>query len=420
MSVFQSAIRLPYLPLLAALLVACGEQRRPAEKPAAAPAVDSTARAPAPAPPDTVDASQTSFSFGGGRDTSFTLNGQRYRLLLRAETDSAKPLTAVSEGIVGEAFAADTATFAQTQLVRGYEGAQLITLLDPAGRQVFRRRLPKSAFFAVAGRDVVTVSEPQRPRFIGAHGPSQTLAFTIDIGVPGSDVSEQCVLLLGFDGNVKRLAISYASSFGAADCSPRLLPDGTVLTCQELIWPGGMSHLVKRESELIAAFMLSDTTLCTVYRYGAYKAVETSTGSPTEYEPLDDLASAGFAETQWVEKKSMRNSPNAFVINTRGQVRRAFRYEGYQGAIAHAVPRRYVWQTHSYYLLDEERGLYVLDKHNPTQGGEIRFKQMQRFRKPQRPQEVRFVIGTETRTFAFYVDPAKPTQLRYERIERRD
>ena len=394
-------------------LLACEQQRPSTQHTAPTTAIDSIATArpsslPLP-PPDTVDASRTHLGYQTGHDTAFYIGQQRYRLLLRAETDSTKP--AVTEGVVGEAFAEDTSTFAQTRRVRGYEGSQLITLLDAAGRQVFRRRLRKQEFFGVASRDVVTVSEPQPPRFIGYHALTQTLVFALTIGIPYSDVAQQCVMVLGLNGQVRRLVTSYLSNWEAPDCAPRLLPDGTVLTCQALLPPTGkVMSLLKPKSQMVAAFPLTDSTLFTAYRYGEYRA---AVAAESDSQPN---VSATFNAPKWVTDRRKRNASNAFIVNRQGRVLQEFRYAGYGGVIGYEVPRRYVWQTHTYYLLDEQRGLYLLNKHNPLALSEVPFQQMQRFREPQRPAEIRFTIATETVAFAFYVEPAQPTHLRYEQI----
>ncbi|WP_400192865.1 hypothetical protein [Hymenobacter sp. B81] len=404
--------------LLPVLLASC-ESRRPAEPPTAARAAlsDSATVPLTPAVrPDTTDVSRTSFHFREGHDTTLLIGGQLHRLLLRSETDSTQPLTTVSTGLVGEYFADDTSTFAQTGRVRGYAGSQVITLLDPSGRLVFRRQLRKQDFFAVAEKEIVTVSQPARPYFVGYHAPSQTLVFSIDIGIPASDVGQQCVVVLGLDGRVRHLVSSYDWNWGAADCEPRLLPNGTVLTCQALIRPDGRRiSLLKPKSELVAALVLSDSTLLTVYQYGYYRA-RPDTSSAADAAGV----SASFSDPEWVSDPRMRRAPNAFVLDRQGRVRQQFHYQGHYSIIGHVVPRRYVWQTHAYYLLDEARGLHVLDKHYPAGVTAVPFQQMQRFRKPQRPAEVRFVMTTETTSLAFYVDPAQPTRLRYERIERPD
>ena len=395
------------------LAVSCN-QSQPPEK-TAPPKADSlkpTVTAPAQRRivRDITDVSQNTKSNDEGRDTSFWLGRQRYRLLLRAESDSTKPLVTTSEGIVGGNFADDTSTFRQTQRVRGYEGGQVITLLDPAGRPVFQRRLRKQDFFPVASRDIVTVSDPERPRFIGYHGPSQALVFTLGIGIPASDVGQQCVIMLGLDGQVRRLAASYSSNWTAPDCAPRLLADGTVLTCQELFGPDGRRvSLLKPKSELAAALVLSDSTLLTMYRYGEYR----DRPAESSDEPLN--VTAGFYEPEWVPDPGKRDAPNAFVVNARGQVRQRFRYHSFGGAMGYYIPRCYVPASHTYYLLDEERGVHLLDKRQPALVREVPFRQMEPFRKPVRPSEIQFHIETETSAFTFYADTLHPEKVRYRR-----
>ncbi|UOR04661.1 hypothetical protein MUN82_17135 [Hymenobacter aerilatus] len=410
-------MRAPFFVLFVACTLLACEQQRPTTQPVATSlATDSTAAAARPTalpslPPDTTDVSRTHLGYQTGHDTTFSIGQQRYRLLLRAESDSTKPLVVVSEGTVGNLFADDSSTFAQTRRVRGYEGRQLITLLDANGRQVFRRQLRKQNFFGVANRDIVTVSIPERPRFLGYHAPTQTLAFALLIAIPYSDVAQQVVIVLGFDGQVRRLVISYLSNWEAPDCEPRLLPDGTVLTCQDLLPPGGKPvHLLKPKSELVAAFPLTDSTLFTAYRYGEYRPVASEGNDQAD-------VSAAFNAPEWVADPRKRNAPNAFIINRQGLVLQQFQYAGHEGVIGYKVPRRYVWQTHTYYLLDEQRGLYLLDKHSPKAVTEVAFQQMQPFRKPQRPAETRFIITTKTAAFAFYIDLKQPTQLRYERLQ---
>lgn len=286
---------------------------------------------------------------------------------------------------------------------------------------MFRRRLRKQDFFGVAGRDVVTVSNPQRPVFLGYHAPSQRLVFSVLIGIPYSDVGQEYTVVLGLDGRVRHLGASFSAGIGP-DCAPRLLPDGTILTCEELLRPDGRRiSLLKPKSELLAAFPLSDTTLCTMYAYGEYRDRPQEEAAPAETAaPVDAPVTAGFYYPEWVPDKRMRNAPSTFVITTRGQVRQRFMATDCIEAIVNIVPRLYVWQTHAYYLPDGKDGLVILDKHNPRGLTTLSLRQMQRFRKPKRPAEVRFELSSTSGSFAYYVDPARPTQLRYERIEPRD
>ena len=399
------------------LLTAC-EQRHTAAR--ATPVVaeaDSLTIQPPPAAapqPDTTDASRVRLGYLRGQDTAFYVGPNRYRLLLRAQTDSTKPLIAVTDGSVGALFAADTSTFAKTGRVRGYEGGPVITLLDQAGRQVFRRKMRKADFYDVVSRDIVTVSEPVPPVFMGYHAPSQSLAFSLDIAIPYSDVWQRCVLLLGLDGRVRRLATSYLSNWSAPDCMPRLLPDGTVLSCQELLSATGRRiSLLKPRSELVAAFPLTDSTLFVAYRYGVYRPQPVNAADTLP----DASVSAAFNNPEWVPDRRMRHAPTAFVLNLKGQSRQAVRFTGLsQYEMGYSLARRYLWQTHCYYLLEEDGSLLALDKQRPTAITRLPFRQMRPFRTPQLPTEVALTLGG----YRFYVDAAQPRQVRYQRLPPRE
>ncbi|MCA8832970.1 hypothetical protein [Hymenobacter pini] len=317
-------------------------------------------------------------------------------------------------------FATDSASFARNGQVRGYEGWHTIMLLDSVGRMVFRQRLRKADFFGVADPDVVTVSQPQAPRLLGVHGPSQRLALAVEIGIPYSDVSQR-VVVLKLDGTGRQLFSSYRSNWDAADCVPRLLPDGTLLTCQELVPPTGPRiSLQKPRAELVAVFPLTDTTLFTAYHYGQYRPVRraAAAASSEAIQPIEGAApSAEFQEEQqWVEDARRRHSPNAFIITPGGRVRQRLRYTGTEGTMAYEVPRCYVWQTHIYYLLDGERGLLAIDKHRPGTAITLPFRQMTAFRAPRQSAEIRFDLRGVNARYAFCLNPQQPRQLRLERL----
>ncbi|MBG8556360.1 hypothetical protein [Hymenobacter guriensis] len=400
------------------LLTSCEQQRPVSQAPSAAvvppDSTYSVVLQPSPvAPPpasDTTDVSRVRFGYRIGHDTTFYSGPQKYRLLLRAETDSTKPLVTTTQGTVGPAFADDTSSFAKTGRVRGYQGHVAITLFDAAGKQVFHRKVRKEELYSVASRDVVTVSELVPPMFVGVHAPSQTLVFSLDIGIPYSDVWQRCVLVLGFNGQVKRLATSYSSNWDAPDCEPRLLPDGTLLTCEALVSPDGRQvSLVKPKAQLLAAFPLTDSTFYLLYRYGQYRpqlSVDTT-------ETLNEFAiTAAFNDPAWAEDPHMKNKPNAFIINRRGNVRKTFRYTGVSGAIGFDVPRFYLPQTHTYYFLMESGGLQTIDKHNAHQVTTIPLARLQTFRKPSKPTEARIVLNN----YAFYIDTLRPKQVRYQKL----
>ncbi|MBO0357941.1 hypothetical protein J0X19_08295 [Hymenobacter sp. BT186] len=370
-------------------------QTPPAAETATAPPVppDTTAAAPIPAPTvDTTNWMGYRTIKEGASDTTLLINDQRYRLLLTAEPDSSRPLLATWK----QAGGVDT--------MRGVDARYRIVLRDATGKTVLDKQLRKPAFYSAASKDVVIGGVPRRPQLLAYAPPWQALVFAFDFWLDGSDVGEQCVLMLGLDGQVRELSNSNTFGGGGSDCMPRFSPKGqAMLTCNKLLLPGRKPIvLLKSKADLVMASFLSDTTLVTIYAYG-----ENHYG----YDADSSIQSMHFEEPP-----QMRNVPNAFVLNLRGQQLARFRYNGYTDELGYYVRRHYLPQTNTYYLLDEERGLRLIDKRSPTATREVRFRQMTRFKPPQKPREVRFQIQGIADNLEFYADQDHPERLRYRKV----
>lgn len=372
-------------------------QSPPATETATAPTVppDSTAQPLVPPhaqPVDTTDWMAYRSFTAGPADTTLLINGQRYRLHLAAEPDSSQPLLALWKHAT------------RTDTSRGVDVRYHIALRDADGKVVLDKQFRKPAFYAAASKDVVIEGVPWRPQLL-AYAPSwQALVFAFDFMIEGSDVGEQCVLVLGLNGQVQELSNSNTYGGGGADCMPRFSPNGqAILTCAKLLLPGRKPiSLLKPKSDLVLAHFLSDTTLLAVYAYGE---------NHYEYDADSSLQSM-----QFVEPPQMRAVPNAFVLNLRGKYLASFRYNGYIEALGYFVHRHYLPQTNTYYLLDHERGLRLIDKRNPVSTREVRFQQMARFKPPQKPREVRFLMRGEVGDIEFYADQDHPERLRYRKL----
>ena len=333
-------------------------------------------------------------------DTVLRIEGRLYHLRMRAIADSTQMLSAVTGGIVGEAYAADD-DFASTKKVRGPEGHYSITLTDSAGRQVFRREFRKADFYRLVGPDIAVVAEPEPAVFLGYYPELGGLAFWQSIGIPQSDVGDYLFLLLDLRGQVLELSLSNSWGSGRVDCSPAPAPNGqALLTCATLLRPGRPPlSLEKPKANLMLARFLNDSTLLTLYAYGE---------THYEYEADSTVKSMDF-----VEPSQMRRVPNAFLTTVRGSKVASFRYNGAWDLLGYFVPRTYVHSLHTYYLLDENRGLRLIDKHDPAATREVGFQQMTRFTPPQQPREVRFRVQSEMAAFDFFADQDNPERLRY-------
>ncbi|MBX0289340.1 hypothetical protein K3G63_02760 [Hymenobacter sp. HSC-4F20] len=357
---------------------------------------------PAPRAPDTVDWMGKGLPEKAATDTTFQIDGKLYRLRLSATADSAHMLRVKVSGRTGEAYAADSSA-PEPEVVQGPAGRYLIQLQDAAGRTVLRKEFHKPDFYAVAPPDEVVVSLPAPPQFLGYYPNMGGLAFWQLLGIPDSDVGTYVFYMLDLRGQVRELSFGNQFGEGRADCAPLPAPGGAAfLTCDRLLRVGRPPlPLQKPHADLALARFLSDSTLLTIYQYGEYAVT---------YD------SAGHAESmEWKVPPRMQNQPNAFVLNFEGMKLAQFRYQGFSEGLGYTVPRAYVPTTDTYYLLDEERGLQLIDKKNPTATREVKFRQMSRFRSPRKLSEVRFVL-TAGSQYEFYVDKSRPERIRYRRL----
>ena len=327
-------------------------------------------------------------------DTAIVLNGQPYRLRVQAETDSTERLKTTYQPYAGH--------FEQA---RGYQGHYTFTLHDGSGRQVFRKQLRKADFFKSAGGDIVTESEALLPELLAYSAPFGALVFTLDFMVPDSDVGSQVVLLLDLSGRVLRLSDGRGPGNGP-DCDPALTADGrALLTGSELLRPRQPPlRLTRPDADLAGAFLLSDTTLLVVYAPGKSHLIQ-SPGAPESYGRMPT--------------PQQLRAPNAYVRHTRnGRVLSRFRYGGFYQEMGYTIPRHYLPGTATHYLLDEKRGLRLVQQSQPALPTEVRFAAMARYTPPQKPSEVRFELQSSSTGFIFFVDTtSRVPRIRYQRLE---
>ncbi|RPD44567.1 hypothetical protein DNI29_20765 [Hymenobacter sediminis] len=394
------------LLILAVSVFAACQPATPTEQvatPPTAPNPVETVAAPVSPAPNTTDWLSRALPEKATTDTTFLIDGKPYRLRLSATADSAHMLRIATDGIVGPALAADS-NFARNQLVTGPAGYYRIALTTAAGQPVMRKEFRKPDFYQVAGADIVVVSEPTPPRFLGYYPELGGLAFWQEVGIPGSDVGSYIFYLLNRQGKVLEMSSGNQFAEGRADCDPLPAPRGAFITCGKLLRPGRPPlPLQKPHADLVLARFLSDSTLLTIYQYGEYVVTNDSLGNPESME--------------WQVPPGMQSQPNAFVLNLGGRKLAQFRYQGFASNLGYFVPRAYVVATNTYYLLDLERGLRLLPGQNPAATQEVKFRQMTRFQPPARPSEIRFFMEAEDARFEFYAEKDHPERLRYRRVK---
>ncbi|MDO7883861.1 hypothetical protein [Hymenobacter cheonanensis] len=395
----------------------------------AAPTSDSARVWPAKAPaaPDTADYTRAyQGSFESPRaDTLILLGKRQYWLQLRQVADSTKPLDYAPAYVVGRPFAAPSDTAWRAHRVRGYEGTYTFTLRDSARRSiVFRKRLHKRDFQAVAAGEVLTVSEPQF-RYLGYSAGLNGLLFIAYFGIPYSDVVDRTMLLLDArTGQVKAQRGIGSATFDAIDCDPQVAPTGlAVLTCAGEVLRAGQPPLSLRRprAKLRAARFLTDTTLLAVYEFGTYQPVKQSDTDAEDNADSPPVAkAAATAEmtqrpAEFVSTPAQRRAANAFVLSTSGRVLGKFRYDGWAGEMGYAMPRCFSPITRTYYFSNGGQSVFVLPKAQPGHVTELPLKKMSRFRYPQRSQEIKLILpyAVNTQSMVLYIDTLHPQQVRY-------
>ena len=329
---------------------------------------------------------------------ALAINGKIHHLLLRARTDSTRPLTTLTY------FSDDDRDSQHSALVRGYDGSFTFTLRDAAGQRVFERQLRKADFAKVGTPDIVVESTVSAPVFLGYSAALRALIFTVDFAVPDSDDGFQAVLLLGLKGQVLRLSEGRGLG-GGPDCDAALAPGGrAVLTSSEIIRPNQTPlRLARAGADLAGAFFLTDSTVLAVYDPGKNQPVR-----------LPD----GLLSYERRATRQQQQAPNAFVVSVaNGRTISKFRYRGYYEGMGYSVPHHCLPATNTCYLLDEKQGLYLLPLAAPGAPVVLKFADMLRFASPQGPQEVRFEMQGEDAQFAFYADATHLRRVRYQRLQ---
>lgn len=377
------------------LLAGCEQHASHTETRTDAPVIAPAPVVPATATAKPVDAEEVllqkpTWEPPAATDTLLTLQGRHYRLRMQSEMDSTELLTTLEKSPSNPPLR-----------VRGYEGRFTITLRDSLNRLVFKRQLHKADFFKRVDEVVVVQSGVGAPVLLGYSAPMGALIVTLGFAVPETDWGSQVVVLLDLKGQVLRM--SDGDDYGGGpDIEPTLSADGrTLLTASEILRANQPPiSLQMPHAELRGAFLLNDTAVVMVYELGDRRRVRNGQGQWEE--PL-------------VATKAQQMAPNAFVRHTRtNNVLSRFHYTGYAEELGYIIPRFYVPAAHTWYLLDERKGLLLLPNRAPDAPATRLFTAMSKFSPPQRATEVRMEKQGLGNQFTFYIDTLAPGRIRYQ------
>ena len=409
-----------WLPSLSIFLLLSGcepqhSTQASAERPVSTAPLATADVAAKPAGPvrDTVDLMRAYDRRSGPRDSLIAIGARHYRLSVRVETDSTKPIYFGPASGVGGAFAAPGDSARRAGQVRGFAETYTFTLRDSLARQlIFRRQLHKPDFYAVENRDVVTVMNMEPPGYLGYSAALDALVFVCYLGIPYSDVGSQATLLLDRRGRVQRLSPGGAAFSDAPDCDPRISPSGrSVLTCSEVLRAGRPPlSLKKPHAQLRAARFLSDTTLLVVYEYGDYVALPASPHDEADNGPN---VTAPMTNYDFVTTPAQRRLPTAFIMSTSGHILRRFRLVP-DMELASFLARAWMRGAGAYLLVEANNKVLVVPKAHPENLFEISLKKLHRFRPPLRPHEQAYAVASSFTRLRFYVDTLNPREMRVE------
>ena len=364
---------------------------------------------------DTTDLTRPYDRHPGPRDSLIAIGTRHYRLSVRVETDSAKPLYFGPASSVGPAFAAPGDSARRAGLLRGYSETYTFTLRDSLARKViFRRQLHKPDFSKAESREVLTVMSMEPPGYLGYSAPLDALVFVCYLGIPYSDVGSQATLLLDRWGRVQRLSPGGPAFSDAPDCDPRISPSGrAVLTCSEILRVGQPPlSLIKPHAQLRAARFLGDTTLLAVYEYGEYVA---RPASPDDGADNGANVTAPMTNVEFVTTPAQRRLPTAFIMGTSGHILRQFRLVP-DMELASFLARAWVRGAGAYILVEANNKVVVVPKAHPENLFEIPLKKVPRFRPPLRPHEQAYPVVSGFVRLRFYVDTLNPRALRVQQL----
>lgn len=416
-------MRLLFVCCVGFLVLLAGCNSHPAATAANQQPAPPVAAAP-PAPTDTTDYTRTPPGYRTlHADTLIRLGSRRYWLQTRTVTDSTRPFDYGPTAIVGRHFAAPTDSAWRLRRVRGYDGTYTLTLRDSTRRRVvFTRQLHKQDLRHACPPELLTVSEPDF-YYQGYSRGLHALLFTVETGIPSSDVIHRAALLLDArTGRTLALQDIGSASFEATDCDPQVSPDGqAVLTCADTLLRAGHPPLSLRRphAELRAARFLTDTTLLLVYAFGEYrptKAAAADTVADQAPSSDDPRITADFyvPDEEFVSTPAQKRAANAFIYGTSGRVLSKFRYDGWAPGMGDELPRCWLAATRTHYLVSEGKDLVLLPRAHPGTFQKLPIKGLPRFHPPQRPQEARFSLYSDAGEYTFYIDKTNPQAIRYQ------
>jgi hypothetical protein len=383
---------------LLVLVAACGQRQPSVEAPTVPQSTLTPARIPLATSKPPVYESPAQFSasklyqtFAAAADTVLHLPGRSYHLNWRVRLDTLRPLVHVTPPDPAKHFQGDTS--------QGFQGYYTVEIRDSLGRRLGHHTFTKADFYPAVGPELAISSEVELPRVLGYSEPLGGIVFSLFFNAPGTDWYGEAVLLLSLSGQVRYLGPG--TEGGGAEVAVKLAADGrTLLTGSQLLHVGRPPiPLVRAGAELRGAMLLNDTLALLLYEPG---------------QPLTHPDGMPYLEATPAQQRQ----PNAFVRDVRnGREVSRFRYDGFYEELGYIIPYQIVPRAHAVYLLDADKGLYVLPLRQPVAGRMLPFASMSHAVGSSAASEVSFELAGPTLTgvmqhYRFLVDTVQATNVR--------
>jgi hypothetical protein len=375
-------------------VAACG-QRQPAteaptvSQPAPKPTVVHSAvpKQSAYESPVQFSASKLYQTFAAAADTVLHLPRHAYHLEWRVRLDTLQPLVHITPPNPARHFQGDTS--------RGFQGYYTVEIRDSLGRRVGHHSFTKADFYSAVGPELAISSEVELPRVLGYSEPLGGIVFSLFFNAPGTDWYGEAVLLLSPNGQIRYLGPGVEG--GGTEVAVQLAADGrTLLTGNQIRHVGRPPiPLMRAGAELRGAMLLNDTLALLLYEPGQSRT--RPDGMP-------------YLETT----PAQRRKPNAFVRDVRnGREVARFRYDGFYEELGYTIPYQIVPQIQAVYLLDAEKGLYVLPLRQPTAGRMLPFASLSRAVSSPAASEISFELAGPAQRYQFLADTTQVMKVRY-------
>jgi hypothetical protein len=376
------------------LCAACGQHQPSAEVPTAtsptpAPVMARAAsKTPAQELPAKFTAAQLYEIFAAATDTVLRLPGHMYHLSWQVRFDTLQPLAHITPPDPAKHFAGDTS--------RGFQGYYTLEVRDSLGQRLSRHTFTKADFYPAVGPELAISSGVELPRLLGYSAPLGGLVYTVVFAAPGTDWYGEAAMVLSPSGQVRYLGPG-AGSDGPEVTVTLAANNRTLLTGKELQHAGRPPiPLARTGAELRGAKLLNDTLALLLYEPGRSR-------TRADGMPYLDASPA------------QKRQPNAFVRDVRnGREVSRFRYDGFYYELGYVVPLHLVPQASAAYLLDTDKGLYVLPLRPPVAARLLPFAAIPRTDGPPAAHEVSFELTGSMQHYRFLVDTTQATKVRYQ------